>query len=205
MIRDFFLYTIFMIFILLLVYGHMDILARFHQIRFTKHHYLGIYDPLNVIHDASGMWSYLNDVLLTRLIPNERNNSLKESLYLFGTVRLRQTRVKPDSGACSDLPETIRMIYNTEICIHSMEDGQEENNSFVNSWKVVYEDYVEDLEDSPFVYKSAEQLRTASFSGQRATYSGGGFVANFSRDNIQEARITLDTIKQSKWLDQYTR
>lgn len=46
-----------------------------------------------------------------------------------------------------------------------MEDGQEENNSFVNSWKVVYEDYVEDLEDSPFVYKSAEQLRTASFSG----------------------------------------
>ncbi|KAH9499083.1 hypothetical protein Btru_005677 [Bulinus truncatus] len=42
-------------------------------------------------------------------------------------------------------------------------------------------------------------------SGQLARYSGGGYVANISRDSLTEARKTLENIKQSKWLDRYTR
>ncbi|KAH9495979.1 hypothetical protein Btru_012309, partial [Bulinus truncatus] len=214
MMRDFFLYNIFMFCVILVIYGHSDVFNRYQQIKFAKQFYLGIKEPfeendqgenkLDEIHEASQMWDYLSDVI-QKVVPDEKENKLQESPYLFGSARLRQARVKPNYDSCLGLPETIRNIYETDFCIPSMENGQEENNSFVNTWTNVYEGYSEDLEDSPFVYKSEQQLQTSYFKGQLARYSGGGYVANISRDSLTEANKTLENIKQSKWLDQYTR
>lgn len=46
-----------------------------------------------------------------------------------------------------------------------MDYGKEETRSYVHTWETLYEGDAEDLEESSYVYKSAEQLRTASFTG----------------------------------------
>ncbi|KAI8786018.1 polycystic kidney disease 2 1 protein isoform X1, partial [Biomphalaria glabrata] len=215
MMRDFVLYIIFMFCILLVVYGNLDVFTRYQQIQYTQNVYLGIRESrgendegvnfLADIKEHSQIWDYLKEVLLVRIAPNEKGNNLPESSYLLGPARFRQARVVPDSGVCNDLPETIRTIYNTEFCIYSMDYGKEETRSYVHTWETLYEGDAEDLEESSYVYKSAEQLRTASFTGQHGTYSGGGFVVNMSREDLKLAQQTLQNIQDSDWLDQHTR
>ncbi|KAH9495967.1 hypothetical protein Btru_012262, partial [Bulinus truncatus] len=155
-------------------------------------------DTLAEIRTASEMWEYLTEVLLSRIAPDGVSNNLPEATYLLGLARLRLARVKPES-------ESIRNVYSTEFCIQSIEYGIEERNTFVNTWSKVYEGNSDDLEDSPYVYKSADQLNTVSFIGQHGTYSGGGYVVNISREDFNLAMQSLEKVQDSDWLDQHTR
>lgn len=59
-------------------------------------------------------------------------------------------------------------------------------------------------EKSAWVYQSSESLGTAAVLGAHATYPGGGFADTLGRGRTYAQR-KITTLKNSGWIDQYTR
>lgn len=70
------------------------------------------------------------------------------------------------SGGCLGIPENIRGVYGLEFCSLSMNNGVEEKRSFEWTWKNPSNISNAEMDDSPYVYRTAEELKTASFRGR---------------------------------------
>ena len=55
-----------------------------------------------------------------------------------------------------------------------------------------------------FIYQTSEQTNALSYWGKFATYSGGGFVANFNYD-MQDIWPLASGLLKNNWLDKHTR
>ena len=58
--------------------------------------------------------------------------------------------------------------------------------------------------DSSFVYHSQDELGGMALQGHFTTYSGGGYVAHLGEEE-EDARETINQLKQNDWFNLYTR
>ncbi|XP_059163339.1 polycystin-1-like protein 2 isoform X2 [Physella acuta] len=215
MLRDLVLYLVFMVCILSVVHGHLDVYLRYRQIKFTKEVYLGVREPLHSwdageslladVREVEDMWDYIIDYLILPLVADDHEKMSPDSSYLIGPARLRQARVEPDTSGCLGIPENIRDIYGLEFCSLSMKNGVEEKRSFEGTWENPSNLTKVDMEDSPYVYRTAEELKTASFRGYFSKYTGGGYVAILSRKDYKSCKTSLEKLRRKDWIDQHTR
>ncbi|CAG5134032.1 unnamed protein product [Candidula unifasciata] len=101
MLRDLFFYTIFMMSVLLVAYGHMDVRSQFLQTQYVKHKFLKtpiIEDPEGEVHSVEDMLQYIRTVVAPQMLKDKGTISTDYDIYLMGTARLRQVRSRGDYG-----------------------------------------------------------------------------------------------------------
>ena len=58
--------------------------------------------------------------------------------------------------------------------------------------------------DKAFIYSASREINGNPFWANLATYDGGGYVATLG-DTIEEAIARVERLRQTNWVDQYTR
>ncbi|XP_012936972.2 polycystic kidney disease protein 1-like 2 [Aplysia californica] len=105
MLRDLFMYTVFMVAVVVMTYGHMDVYYRYMQTKYTRELLVGAQSYvdeeehsqwLEKIHYVSDIWDYLVDTLVPQLLPDQPELAQSYNSYLVGPIRVRQVRVEPD-------------------------------------------------------------------------------------------------------------
>ncbi|CAG5121986.1 unnamed protein product [Candidula unifasciata] len=103
MLRDMFIYTIFMVSVILVTYGHMDIRTQFLQSQYVKNKFLKTPvlndDEIEVV-SVDKMWNYLKTVVAPEIIRKKETTSTEYDIHVVGTARIRQVRSKDDTSKC---------------------------------------------------------------------------------------------------------
>ncbi|XP_014681569.1 PREDICTED: polycystic kidney disease 2-like 2 protein [Priapulus caudatus] len=85
-------------------------------------------------------------------------------------------------------------------CVSSYTLAREDVSSYSPGWReVVYPRVPPD----EWTYQSTLELRTMPYAGERALYSGGGYVVEFPRHRDNVTRL-LDGLMASNWVDERT-
>ncbi|CAF1643684.1 unnamed protein product [Adineta ricciae] len=127
---------------------------------------------------------YLNGFL------NDKTNRL------IGLITIRQLRVQ------STLCDNQRIV---SLCENDYNYFNEEKRSFSPGWtnETNGEIFLSSIINA-FHYSTSDQLDGSIFSGEYATYGGGGYVYQF-RGSLAEIQTNLSLLHQLQWINQHTR
>ncbi|BFZ04243.1 hypothetical protein BsWGS_07282 [Bradybaena similaris] len=217
-LRDLFLYSIFMVSVLLVSYGHMDVRSQFLQTHYVKHKFLktpifqadvgesyGTLGVLDKVKSTEDMWDYIKTVVAPEMLINKDSISTEYDIFLMGVARLRQVRSKEDSDACKDLPSSLGIWFIEETCSYSPFYISEETKTFGHTWTVLSNISKDIIDDSPYVYRSSKELHGAILIGHHGFYSGGGYVVPFDQDDQGGMEDAITNLYNSDWIDQLTK
>ncbi|XP_033100141.1 polycystic kidney disease and receptor for egg jelly-related protein-like [Anneissia japonica] len=168
--------------------------------------------PFYKIYSRESFWEYLDEVLVPSLYSREGYNGTPNQLYeierlvadrsssLLSTARLQQVRVQKDYCQTSSTVESLNIT-----CKPPYSFGSEEERDFMEGWillnKTVQSDF--DYKDA-WKFKGWYELENLLMWGMYSYYGGGGYVANLGKTE-STAQQTAKYLRQSTWVDQYTR
>ncbi|XP_031568814.1 polycystin-1-like [Actinia tenebrosa] len=122
--------------------------------------------------------------------------------YVIGTARLRLLKVKP--GNCVIHPVLEKHVYS---CSAKYSWEKEDESPYLPGWVAVNETMQEELKKdkkSPWVWRSAWDLKGTPYWGIFNTYWGGGYVANVNPNRLETIK-SMQKLELEIWIDRYTR
>jgi hypothetical protein len=167
-----------------------------------------VYKSYKTIHNTDMYWQWMNGVLLPGIFNDEDYNgnplSADEIGYLnsfnkiFGSIRLRQNRVRSGAG-CNVVNQFARKPYNETgfypECFASYEEKYKSKESYGP--------------DNRFTYKNCDQMgKGIDYAGRlaRTTYDCSGFAEFIpTSSTMEEATAIVDSLQKDLWIDQATR
>jgi len=170
--------------------------------------------PLLNISSANDWFTYFNATVLSSISPlvwydgkamNESDLGWPDfnqpgALRTLGPLSVRQVRIQKNSCP-SPFEKDFRDLGFLEFCYGPYKEEFEDNNDFGPMLGAA------DL--GTYVYSNAEETGEAAFTGQVATYGGGGFRLLFKTDGSAashaESVAQLDSMYKNRWIDRQTR
>ncbi|GFS27261.1 polycystic kidney disease 1 like 1 [Elysia marginata] len=189
MMRDLVLYTIFMITILVIINGHLNVNREYEQKVAVENEILGLgitttlddagdddsdNDVLSGIRKTSDMWQYLMDVVTDKLIPDKDdfNNNPTRNFMIMGYARLRQVRLiknEKTTDCYIHIPPVVWPRLSGHTCIQHLSEYQnEETRNFNDDWDHPNPNVpsYDQADDSTYRYYPADKLKAATFIGK---------------------------------------
>ena len=90
------------------------------------------------------------------------------------------------------------------ICTDDYGSSNEEYRSFAPGWASSTNLSFTAATSNAFVHRSSNELDSHSFTGNHATYGGGGYLYEF-RGRLNDIRENLTLLRRLSWIDQQTR
>ncbi|RUS82332.1 hypothetical protein EGW08_009922, partial [Elysia chlorotica] len=179
-IRDLVLYTLFMAFVLIMVYGYVNVNLEYRQKVGVENELLGLKSGeqlgededefLSTISKTSEMWDYLKNVVAERLIPGHDDwaKELKHNFYLVGHPRMRQVRSTTTGDDCFErLPGGLLPKDENHTCIQQLSGFEpEETGDFDVKWENLNNmSESSDQKIAIYKYHPAENLKASMYFG----------------------------------------
>lgn len=118
----------------------------------------------------------------------------------MGYAVLRQLRVKPDNCNLDDMFSSI-----VDVCIKSYSFSTSDNANYGVGWApFVKTNSTHNNSAEQYHYRTASELEGYMYVGKILTYAGDGYVHQF-RGSLKELQRDLAWLKNSRWIDRYTR
>ncbi|XP_052087890.1 polycystic kidney disease 2-like 2 protein [Mytilus californianus] len=151
------------------------------------------------------IWTYIKENVippLSKTIPYETSRKIPENDFLLiGKFRLRQIRVPRDS--CK-FPDKLKKLFGFDHlgieCSSSVNSIYDDNNHYNKSWQIQSKGVSSSDEWS---YQNAWDLDSVPYIGDRAIYSGGGYLVDMKAGSSAISKISELNLKS--WLDIRTR
>ncbi|XP_067134353.1 polycystin family receptor for egg jelly-like [Centruroides vittatus] len=206
-LSDSFLFICFTIAIQTLAHHNRSHMAYFSNIA-TKHTFIqGAYGgiPLTDVTSLQLLKKYLNTTLINGMHKEKWYNGEKmENGYiadgftlLIGVARLRQVRVK--YSHCSE-----QMIPLKSYCFLQYSLSSEDNRNYRPSWIRGMAIPAYTKKPTPWMFRTAEEIKTDWKFGEINIYSGNGYVALLGRRR-KSSRSKLKHLLDRNWIDSRTR
>ncbi|KAL5005147.1 hypothetical protein ScPMuIL_018603 [Solemya velum] len=203
------LFVTMLVIVLIIVYGYKPITTSYYCNKAVEDMFISAIHKtnslaLNQVKTVDMFWKYLYVTVvpvLAELGGDELSLTPYNNYYIVGPYRLRQSRVKNDSCVLpySGLLGGLSRSY----CIYPQWHRQVDDTShYTDTWAHSYNETSPDWYDA-WKYQSGIQLETYSYSGNHATYQGGGYVFTLAANQSEEE--TLQNFQNSDWIDEKTR
>lgn len=147
---------------------------------------------------ADSFFEWTDRTLLPALYgdPDWPGFAVDRSFYLAVPPRLRQLRI---SSAKCQMP-----VYKyVRVCDAAYDPLQQDTASYKKRW-ILANASAGETGDVGWLWQSADTLGGQDYIGQVAWYGGGGYAVDLG-NSLQAAQDTLDSLKESSWLDAGTR
>ncbi|XP_072035408.1 LOW QUALITY PROTEIN: polycystin-1-like protein 2 [Amphiura filiformis] len=138
----------------------------------------------------------------TDILAEEGNIVADLQMYLLGQARLRQVRIEPES--CK-LHEQVKELMPECRDYFNVFDEQEGN--FDEFWIPYNESNPINYEEGfnrAWQYRKASDLNSSALWGRYVVYPGSGYAIELG-SSLGEAKAVVSYLRDSLWIDQYTR
>ncbi|KAK2190840.1 hypothetical protein NP493_66g01013 [Ridgeia piscesae] len=129
------------------------------------------------------MWQYIEHSFVPSLHAGNTRYIADDANVLVGFARIRQLRVVPG-------PDSF---------------GAEDTASYLPSWRKLGRNTSHRINQSPWVYHSAEETGTSSVRGRHQTFSGGGYLIPVWSTRNSKMVESLEKLRNASWVDDNTR
>ncbi|KAI8498799.1 hypothetical protein Bbelb_232520 [Branchiostoma belcheri] len=209
LIREIARYGLLVLVLMLIAYNNKDP-SSYNMVKTFRDNFVHVELPLEDVRTGHDFWTWVNDTLIPGLYTgswyNGKPTSLLEQQFLadklsfrVGPARMRQLRVPP-SESCLINVDVVGLV---EGCTDEYSMELEDQMAYLPGWK--YHPNASVLtDDLRWVYQSSADLGVDSTSGRLATYSGGGYEANFGTSNLRAKRVS-GYLQSHGWIDRLTR
>ncbi|XP_078695242.1 uncharacterized protein LOC144924161 [Branchiostoma floridae x Branchiostoma belcheri] len=209
LIREIARYGLLVLVLMLIAYNNKDP-SSYNMVKTFRDNFVHVELPLENVRTGHDFWTWVNDTLIPGLYTgswyNGKPTSLLEQQFLadklsfrVGPARMRQLRVPP-SESCLINVDVVGLV---EGCTDEYSMELEDQMAYLPGWK--YHPNASVLtDDLRWVYQSSADLGVDSTSGRLATYSGGGYEANFGTSNLRAKRVS-GYLQSHGWIDRLTR
>ena len=108
-------------------------------------------------------------------------------------------------GMCCQTISSVLKRFDQDFpdCKSSYSVDDEDTGSYNNSWELPMSHQSSGNDPDIWTYQSSSKLKTISYSGEHATYSGGGFILEMPTD--ADLVSLLNNIQNKDWIDAHTR
>ncbi|XP_077978705.1 polycystin-1-like protein 2 [Glandiceps talaboti] len=157
-------------------------------------------DNIEEVRSYIDLFNWINETLLPGLFEDSDGFIDRDCrcIKMFGGVRLRQVRVKPEP--CQARKQIVSLSGAT--CKGEYQASLEDMRSFTDSWG---SDIANSSDPSNmWHYQTADRAQGSFFIGSQTIYSRGGYVADLGNSPKQAADV-VQTVHDASWLDSYTR
>ncbi|CAH1244449.1 PKD1 [Branchiostoma lanceolatum] len=209
LIREIVRYMLLVLLLMLIAYNNKDP-SSYNMVKTFRDNFVHVELPLENIRTDHDFWTWVNNTLIPGLYTgswyNGKPTTLLEQQFLadklsfrVGPARMRQLRVPP-SDSCIVNVDVAGLV---EGCTQEYSIELEDQMSYLSGWK--FHPNASVLTDAlQWVYQSSSELGVDSTSGRLATYSGGGYEANFGTSNLRAKRVS-GYLESQSWIDRLTR
>ncbi|GFO04542.1 polycystic kidney disease protein 1-like 2 [Plakobranchus ocellatus] len=210
MLRELVFYTVFMITVLFIINGHIDVNMEYMQKSSVESELLGLEREDLRIENVNAVWDYLVNEVIIKLIPqiDDLRYDKSRTFYLLTHARLRQvrTRFEINYDCIEGVPEVVWPRDDIHSCSQQVTDEEvEDHRSFNDSWDRVISDTEDLSDDSPYRYHPAAELKSFAYVGQHGFYSGGGYVVRLLREDPASVQQLLTKVFEDGWIDKLSR
>ncbi|XP_033117714.1 uncharacterized protein LOC117117519, partial [Anneissia japonica] len=169
--------------------------------------------PFSSVASRDYFWNYTQNVMIPSLFAGQLLNGeldefgLKQALVadhtssLVGIARMRQLRVIPD---LCEIPEI--MSKTVDSCRPAYGAFTEDDRYFYERWVLANQTHPPEYKGLMDVWRHQSwfDLGSLPYWGKTAVYGGGGYIAELGK-TVEDAWAIADYLRNSKWVDQYTR
>ncbi|CAC5421272.1 PKD1L2 [Mytilus coruscus] len=202
-LQDIIIYVIFTFMLLFVVHNQRPVEKCFQQSQVINS--IFIKKKIENVKTRGDIWTYIKENVippLSKTIQYETSRKIPENDFLLlGKFRLRQIRVPRDS--CK-FPDKLKKLFGFDHlgieCSSSMNSIHDDNIHYNKSWQIQSQGVSSSDEWS---YQNAWDLDSVPYIGDRAIYSGGGYLVDMKAGSSAISKISELNLKS--WIDIRTR